>query len=56
MSERVTGQSKIVGRALTDTLDERIHQDQSSGSTLQPGRHQANIRNRLNPNPTGAES
>jgi hypothetical protein len=36
-------------------LDERIDQDQSTGSTLQPGRPQENIRNRLNPNPIRAE-
>jgi hypothetical protein len=41
--------------ATTNPLDERIDQDQSTGSTLQPGRPQENIRNRLNPNPIRAE-
>jgi len=35
--------------------DERLDQDQSTGSTLQPGRAQENIRNRLNANPIRAE-
>jgi hypothetical protein len=36
-------------------LDERIDQDQSTGSTLQPGRPQENIRSYLNPHPIRAE-
>ncbi len=41
-----------IGRsATTNPLDERIDQDQRTGSTLQRGRPQENIRNRLNPNP-----
>jgi hypothetical protein len=55
MSERVTVQNKIGRSATTNPLDERIDQDQSIGSTLQPGRPQENIRNRLNPNPIQAE-
>jgi hypothetical protein len=55
MSERVTVQSKIGRSAATNPLDKRIDQDQSTGSTLQPGRPQENIRNRLNPNPIRAE-
>jgi hypothetical protein len=55
MSERVAVQSKIGGSATTNPLDERIDQDQSSLSTLQPGRPQQNIRNRLNPDPIRAE-
>src|ERR1700688_1173487 len=47
MLERVTVQGKIGGSATTNPLDERIDQDQSTGSTLQPGRPQENIRNRF---------
>jgi hypothetical protein len=54
-SERVTVQSKIGRNATTNPSDERIDQDQSTGSTLQPGRPKQNIRNRLNPNPIRAE-
>ena len=56
MSERVTIQSKIGRSATTNPLDERIDQEQSTGSTLQRGRPQENIRNRLNPNPIRAKS
>jgi hypothetical protein len=55
MLERVTVQGKIGGSATTNPLDERIEQDQSTGSTLQPGRPQENIRNRLDPHPIRAE-
>src|SRR5580658_2929781 len=55
MSERVTVQSKIGRRATTNPLDEPTDQDQSTGSTLQPGRPQENIPNRLNPHPIRAE-
>ena len=40
---------------LSRTTGERFDQDHSAGSTLQPGRPQANIRNRLNPHPIRAE-
>jgi hypothetical protein len=55
MSERVTAQGKIGRSATTSPLDERIDQHQSTGPTLQAGRPQENIRNRLNPNPIRAE-
>ncbi len=38
-----------------ESINERIEQDQSTGSTLQPVRPQANIRNRLNPHSIRAE-
>jgi hypothetical protein len=55
MSERVTVQSKIGGSATTNPLDERIDQEQSTGSTPHPGRPQENIRNRLTLNLIWAE-
>jgi hypothetical protein len=51
MSERVTVQGKAGRSATTNPLDEGIEQDQNTGSTAEPGRPQANIRNRLNPHP-----
>jgi hypothetical protein len=38
-----------------NSLDERIDQYQSIGSTLPLGRPQEDIRNRFNPNPVPAE-
>jgi hypothetical protein len=46
---------KIGRNATTNPSDERIDQDQSTGSHLRSGRPQQNIRNRLNPNPIRAE-
>ena len=40
VSKRVTVQSKIGRSATTNPLDERIDHDQSTGSTLRPGRPQ----------------
>jgi hypothetical protein len=55
MSEGVTVEGNISRSATMNPLDERIDQHQSTGSTLQPGRPQENIRNRFNPNPIRAE-
>src|SRR5271154_2274282 len=45
--QSVTIQSKTCRSATTNPLDERIDQDQSTDSTLQPGRPQASIGSRF---------
>jgi hypothetical protein len=49
MSERVTVQGKIGISATTNPFDERFRARPNTGSTLQPGGPQANIRKRFKP-------